>query len=105
MFFEGICQKCEAIVEYMSSSSKRDETRIHKDFEDGSACDGELVRVPFPRSFSVKWHYGKHDKKGCFMGPSKNVYKTDTTRKRDIAKTRTVSGPHYKGKKSKERQF
>jgi len=102
MFWEGNCQLCGATVEFQSEREDKDNERTHAECEENSQCPGKLKRVPFPRRFAVKWHYGKNDKKGCFMGPSQNVYKTDTTEKARRAKTATVTGPAYKGKSHKE---
>lgn len=104
MFFEGRCQACDAIVEYESSRKDKDDTRVHADVDSASGCSGELKRIPYPRQFAVKWKYGPNDKEGCFMGPTNNRYRTDTTLKRDIAKTRTVTGPHYTGAAFKEKK-
>jgi len=103
MIWEGVCQQCTEVVEFMSSSAARDNDRTHTEVEPGSQCQGVVTRVPFPRDFAVKWKYGKHDKKGTFMGPSKSVYKTDTTMKRDAKKTRTVHGGAYRGSVHKDR--
>lgn len=103
MFWEGVCEECGDVVEFQSSREEKDKERTHAECEAGSQCQGILKRVPFPRSFAVKWHYGKYDKKGCFMGPSKNIYKTDTTEKVRRSKTATVTGPSYKGAVHKER--
>jgi hypothetical protein len=104
MFFEGTCGKCDEVVEYMCSKSNRDDERKHNspDADPKSECDGKLTRVPFPRRFATKWCYTRGRKKSTFLGPSQNVYKTDATLARDRAETRTVSGPAYRGKKSKE---
>ena len=102
MFWEGRCEECDTIVEFMSSRTDRDKKRTHKECEEGSQCQGKLKRVPYPRRFAVKWHYGPNDKKGCFMGPSNNVYKTDTTERSRRAKTKSVTGPAYKGSVHKE---
>ena len=98
MIWEGVCQECgERNVEFFSNKADRDNPRRHCDVDPESSCEGLIERNCFPSSFAVKWKYGKHDKEGCFMGPSKNVYKTDTTEKSRISKTRTVSGPGYSG--------
>ena len=103
MIWEGICQTCKEVVEFISNKADRDNDRTHIGEDKDSQCPGQLKRVPFPRDFAVKWKYGKHDKKGTFMGPSKHIYKTDTTMKRDAKKTRTVHGGAYRGKVHKDR--
>ena len=103
MFWEGVCEVCKAIVEFQSSKDARNDPRTHTDCDTESTCPGQLKRVPYPRRFAVKWHYGKADKKGCFLGPSKNVYKTDTTEKVRRSKHTTVNGPSFKGPVHKER--
>ena len=103
MMWEGRCDGCEEIVEYMSNRADRDLPRTHAGEDQNVQCPGQLVRVPYPRRFAVKWHYGKGDKKGCFMGPSNNIYKTDAIIKRDAAKTRTVHGPSYSGDHHKDK--
>jgi len=105
MFFEGTCQKCSAVVEFMCERSEKDDPRTHSGEDNTSQCDGVLKRVPYPRRFAVKWCYGPNDKKGCFMGPTNHKYKTDTTIKRDVRNTRTVAGGAYRGKTTKEREW
>lgn len=102
MLWEGKCDTCgEENVEFFSSQEGRDAERKHCDVDSSSTCAGLIKRYPYPGGFAVKWKYGKHDKTGCFMGPSNNTYKTDTTEASRIAKTRTVTGPAYSGPQQK----
>lgn len=104
MIWEGVCQKCSGIVEFFSSKADRDAARTHADTDSDSACDGQVLRRPYATGLAVRWKYGKNDKKGCFMGPSNNIYKTDTTEKSRRAKTKIVSGPAYSGACNKDKQ-
>jgi hypothetical protein len=103
MLWEGACQECGAEgVEFFSSKDARDEPRKHCEVDSSTDCEGTVKRYPYPGGFAVKWKYGKNDKVGTFMGPSDNVYRTDTTERARIAKTRTVHGPAYRGAKTKD---
>ena len=98
MLWEGVCEECgQEKVEFFSSREQRDAPRTHREVEKGSSCQGLIRRYCYPSGLAVEWKYGKNDKKGTFMGPSKTVYKTDTTEASRIQKTRTVTGPSYRG--------
>ena len=104
MIWEGSCEECGAQnIEFFASRAERDAPRKHCEADPESDCQGSIRRYPYASGLAVKWKYGKNDKKGCFMGPSNNIYKTDTTEKSRIAKTRTVVGPSYKGSVQKDR--
>lgn len=102
MFFEGKCHRCGEVVEFQCAREDKDLPRTHGSEDPSSECDGELKRVPYPRRFAVNWK--SKSGKSCFMGPTDTVYKTDTTIKRDVRKTRTVTGPAYRGPASKDRE-
>lgn len=102
--YEGKCQECGEEVEFISKMVDKDNKRLHSEVE-SVGCDGLIERHPITGGFpAVKWFYGKNDKKGCFMGPTNNIYKTDTTMRAKTAETRTVTGPSYKGPVHKERK-